>query len=163
VSPSVRGSVLPDSYDEDVVDRRNASEWLHPAAHIDELPHRPVAIRADDPVWKYVQVRRLGAYVEHSIDHGLQWVVFEPNDEQTWANVRRQVEDFLFTLWQDGRLAGTKPEEAYFVKVDRSTMTQEDIDSGRLVVLVGIAPVRPAEFVIIRIGQWALGSDDDDD
>ena len=124
---------------------------------------RPVPVRADDPVWKYVNIRRLAAFVEQSIDHGLQWTVFEPNDEQTWANVRRQVEDFLFTLWHDGRLAGTKPEEAYFVKVDRSTMTQEDIDTGRLVVLVGIAPVLPAEFVIIQIGQWALASDDDDD
>ena len=119
-------------------------------------------IRADDPVWKYVDVRRLGAYIEHSIDHGLQWVVFEPNNEVTWAHVRRQVGDFLLALWSEGRLVGATPDEAFFVKVDRSTMTQDDIDTGRLVVIVGFAPLRPAEFVIIRIGQWAFGSDDDD-
>ncbi len=146
-----------------MVDRRNASEWLHPAAHVQGLPHRPVPIRGDDPEWRYVSVRRLGAYIEQSIDHGLQWVVFEPNDEATWARVRDQVADFLLTLWRDGRLAGTTPEDAFFVRADRTTMTQNDIDDGRLVVLVGFAPVRPAEFVIIRIGQWALGRDDDDD
>ena len=145
-----------------MADRRNPSDWLHPTSYVEELPHRPAPIHADDPAWKYVNIRRLGAYVEHSIDHGLQWVVFEPNNEETWALARRQVEDFLFGLWTDGRLAGTKPEQGYFVKIDRSTMTQEDIDNGRLIVVVGIAPVRPAEFVIIRIGQWAFGSDDDD-
>ena len=98
--------VRPHSYDEDVADRRNASEWLHPEAHVEELPLRPVPIRADDPVWKYVNIRRLAAYIEQSIDHGLQWVVFEPNDEQLWTQVRAQVEDFLTDLWRDGRLVG---------------------------------------------------------
>ena len=113
-------------------------------------------------MWQQVTPRRLPAYVEHSIAHGLQWVVFEPNDESLWTKVREQVEDFLQTLWRDGRLVGTRPEEAFFVRCDRTTMTQDDLDNGRLVVLVGIAPVRPAEFVIIRIGQWAFGSDDAD-
>ena len=146
-----------------MADRRNASEWLHPASYIEELPNRPAPIRADDRVWKYVPIRRLAAYVEQSIDHGLQWVVFEPNNERLWARVREQVEAFLTTLWRDGRLVGTKAEQAFFVRCDRTTMTQDDIVNGRLVVLVGIAPVRPAEFVIFRIGQWAVGSDDPDD
>lgn len=118
-------------------------------------------MRADDPSWKYVNIRRLFAYVERSIDLGLQWVVFEPNDEQLWAQVRRQVEDFLAELWRCGRLVGDKPEQAFFVRCDRTTMTQDDIDNGRLVTLVGVAALKPAEFVIFRIGQWTAVSDDD--
>jgi phage tail sheath protein FI len=83
----------------------------------------------------------------------MQWVVFEPNTERTWANVRRVVTDFLFRLWRDGALLGTTPDEAFFVKCDRTTMTQDDIDNGRLICLIGIAPARPAEFVIFRISQ----------
>lgn len=126
-------------------DRKKASGWL----------------RADDAEWKYVNVRRLYAFLEHSIDEGLQWVVFEPNDEELWARVREEVEDFLTEIWQAGRLVGTKPEDAFFVKVDRSTMTQDDIDNGRLVVLVGVAALRPAEFVIFHIGKWTSLDDDD--
>jgi phage tail sheath protein FI len=143
-----------------VADRRNASEWLRPEAHLEELPKRPVAMRVDDPQWKYVNVRRLFAYIERSIDHGIQWAVFEPNDERLWSRVRQQVEDFLTELWRNGRLVGTRPEDAFFVKVDRTTMTQDDIDNGRLVVLVGVAAVKPAEFVIFRIGQWTAVDDD---
>src|SRR3954451_10815253 len=147
----LRGSVVPrPSYDDGVADRRNPSEWVHPA-YVAELTARPVPMRPDDPSWHYVTLRRLYAYIEHSIDHGLQWVVFEPNGEQLWARVRQQVEGFLTELWQNGRLVGTTPEDAFFVKVDRSTMTQDDIDNGRLVVLVGVATLRPAEFVIFRI------------
>jgi uncharacterized protein len=109
---------------------------------------------SSDPEWKYVNLRRYNVYLEHSIDRGTQWVVFEPNGEALWANVRRTVEDFLFNEWQSGALQGTKPEQAYFVHCDRSTMTQNDLDNGRLVCLIGVATVRPAEFVIIRIGQW---------
>lgn len=94
------------------------------------------------------------AYLERTIERDTQWVVFEPNGEQLWANVRRTVEDFLLKEWQSGALLGNKPEQAYFVRCDRSTMTQNDLDNGRLVCLVGVAPLRPAEFVIIRIGQW---------
>jgi phage tail sheath protein FI len=141
----LRGVAVPrPSYDERVPDRRNASEWLR-----------------HDPSWKYVNVRRLYVYIEHSIDEALQWVVFEPNNEELWRQVRRQVEDFLTGLWRGGRLVGTTPEEAFFVKVDRSTMTQDDVDNGRLVVLVGVAAVKPAEFVIFRIGQWTSLDDDD--
>jgi uncharacterized protein len=115
---------------------------------------------SSDPDWKYVNVRRLFIFVEHSIDNGTQWVVFEPNSEPLWERVRRAVSSFLNQVWRDGGLMGKTKEEAYFVKVDRTTMTQNDIDNGRLIVLVGIAPVKPAEFVIFRIGQKAGGGSD---
>ena len=92
--------------------------------------------------------------LEDSIDGGTQWAVFEPNGERLWANVRQTISDFLFNEWRNGALLGASPEQAYFVRCDRSTMTQNDIDNGRLVCMVGVAPVKPAEFVIFRIGQW---------
>ena len=107
-----------------------------------------------DSDWKYVNVRRLLIFIEKSLDIGLQWVVFEPNAEPLWARVVRSVSNFLTLVWRNGALEGTKPEEAYFVKCDRTTMTQTDIDSGRLICVIGVAPVKPAEFVIIRIGLW---------
>ena len=109
---------------------------------------------SSDPEWKYVNVRRLFIYIEHSIDKGTQWAVFEPNGPRLWANIRQTVEDFLLVLWRDGALLGDKPEQAYFVRCDRTTMTQNDLDNGRMICLVGVAPVKPAEFVIFRIGQW---------
>ena len=109
---------------------------------------------SSDPEWKYVNLRRYFAYLEHSIDKGTQWAVFEPNGDQLWANVRRTISDFLLNEWQTGALLGDKPEKAFFVRCDRSTMTQNDLDNGRLVCLVGVAPLRPAEYVIFRIGQW---------
>jgi hypothetical protein len=109
---------------------------------------------SSDPEWKYISVRRLCTYFERSIERGTQWAVYEPNAQPLWAAVRREIEDFLHQAWRSGALHGTKPEEAYFVRCDRSTMTQTDIDNGRLICLVGVAPVRPAEFVIFRIGQW---------
>lgn len=109
---------------------------------------------SSDPEWKYVNVRRYFIYLERSIDRSTQWAVFEPNGEQLWANVRRTIEDFLLNEWQNGALLGDKPEKAFFVKCDRSTMTQNDLDNGRLVCLIGVAPLKPAEFVIFRIGQW---------
>lgn len=112
-----------------------------------------------DPDWKYVNVRRLFIFVEESIEEATQWVVFEPNDEPLWARVRRTLSDFLTRLWMDGMLQGRTKEEAYFVRCDRTTMTQADIDNGRLIILIGIAPVKPAEFVIFRIGQWTGGSE----
>jgi uncharacterized protein len=109
---------------------------------------------SSDPEWKYVNLRRYFAYLGRSIDRGTQWAVFEPNGERLWANVRRTVSDFLLNEWQMGALLGDKPEKAYFVKCDRTTMTQNDLDNGRLVCLVGVAALKPAEFVIFRIGQW---------
>ncbi|MEX2283704.1 MAG: phage tail sheath C-terminal domain-containing protein [Gemmatimonadota bacterium] len=113
---------------------------------------------SDDPMWKYVNVRRLFIFLEESIDEGTQWVVFEPNSEPLWDRVRRSIESFLITVWRNGALMGTKPEHAFYVKCDRSTMTQDDIDNGRLICYIGVSPVKPAEFVIFRIHQWALGA-----
>lgn len=109
---------------------------------------------SSDPEWKYVNLRRYFAYLERSIDKGTQWAVFEPNGEALWANIRRTVEDFLLNEFQSGALLGDKPEKAFFVKCDRSTMTQNDLDNGRLICLVGVAALKPAEFVVFRIGQW---------
>ncbi|HEX9145368.1 MAG TPA: phage tail sheath C-terminal domain-containing protein [Candidatus Binatia bacterium] len=111
--------------------------------------------RSVDPEWKYVNVRRLAIFIEASVYRGLQWVVFEPNGEALWANVRATVEDFLLNEWRSGALQGAKPEQAFFVRCDRSTMTQNDIDNGRLICEIGIAPVKPAEFVIIGISACA--------
>jgi phage tail sheath protein FI len=111
------------------------------------------------PDWRYVNVRRLFIFVEKSILDGTQWVVFEPNDTPLWKRVIRSVSDFLTGLWRDGMLQGQTKEQAYFVRCDRTTMTQADIDNGRLIMVIGIAPVKPAEFVIFRIGQWTGGSD----
>jgi len=111
-----------------------------------------------DPLWKYINIRRLFIYIEKSMERGTQWVVFEPNNEKLWARVNATITQFLTGVWRDGALMGTKPEEAFFVKCDRTTMTQDDIDNGRLICIIGIAPVKPAEFVIFRIAQWAGGS-----
>ena len=86
-------------------------------------------------------------------------MIFEPNDESVWARVHKSVSAFLTRLWMDGMLQGMKPEEAYFVRCDRTTMTQADIDAGKLVLLIGMAPVKPAEFVIFRICHWTGGSE----
>jgi len=108
---------------------------------------------SSDPEWKYVNVRRYFNYLEASIDRGTQWAVFEPNGERLWANIRTTVSDFLYNEWVNGALLGSRPEEAFFVRCDRTTMTQNDLDNGRLVCLIGVAALKPAEFVIFRIGQ----------
>ncbi|MFJ7219114.1 phage tail sheath family protein [Amycolatopsis sp. NPDC098790] len=108
---------------------------------------------SSDTSWKYVNVRRLFLFLEESIDEGTQWVVFEPNDESLWALVRQTVTNFLTTVWRSGALAGTTADEAFFVQCDRSTMTDDDIANGRLICVIGVAPVFPAEFVIFRIQQ----------
>jgi uncharacterized protein len=113
---------------------------------------------SSDPEWIYVNVRRLFNYVEESVDEGLQWVVFEPNAEPTWARVRRTIETFLERVWRDGALMGTTKEEAFFVRCDRTTMSTDDILNGRLICLVGLAAVRPAEFVILRFQQMTVES-----
>jgi phage tail sheath protein FI len=106
---------------------------------------------SSDSLWKYVPVRRTVMYLEQSISRGTEWVVFEPNDEQTWGQVKTPIVDFLTSTWNSGVLMGKKPEEAFIVRCDRTTMTQKDIDDGKLIVEVGVALVRPAEFVIFRI------------
>ena len=99
-------------------------------------------------------------WLESQIDRTTQFAVFEPNGEQLWSNVRQTVEDFLLNEFQSGGLAGTKPEQGFFVRCDRTTMTQNDLDNGRLICLVGVAPLRPAEFVLFRIGQWTASKPD---
>lgn len=101
--------------------------------------------------WKYVNVRRLALFLERSIAGGLQWTVFEPNGEGLWENVRDTIESFLFGLWRQGAFAGSSAAMGFFVRCDRSTISQDDIDNGRLVCQIGFAPLKPAEFVIIRI------------
>jgi len=103
--------------------------------------------------WKYVSVRRLSIYLEHSIDSGTQWAVFEPNDEPLWARVRVVVGAFMDALYRAGAFQGRTPSQAYFVHCDRQTMTQDDLDNGRLRVVVGFAPLKPAEFVRVEITQ----------
>lgn len=108
---------------------------------------------AADPLWKYVSVRRLFIFLEASIYNSTQWVVFEPNDPRLWARVRQTVTLFLRSQWREGALFGAKEEEAFSVSIGRDTMTEDDILNGRLIIEVGIAPVRPAEFVVFRVFQ----------
>jgi phage tail sheath protein FI len=127
------------------------------------LPNRGIRVwgartLSSDPEWKYVNVRRYFLYLEASIDRGTQWAVFEANDERLWANIRSTISNFLYNEWVKGALLGATPMEAFFVRCDRSTMTQNDLDNGRLVSLIGVAMLKPAEFVIFRIGQKTADS-----
>jgi phage tail sheath protein FI len=112
---------------------------------------------SSDPAWRYVNVRRLFNYVEKSIEHGTQWVVFEPNDNDLWARVRRDVGSFLTGVWRDGALFGLTAAEAFFVKCDAEINPPDVRDRGQLVVEIGMAPVKPAEFVIFRLSQFSGG------
>jgi phage tail sheath protein FI len=104
-------------------------------------------------LWKYVSVRRLFIFLERSIYEGTQWVAFEPNDERLWARVKDAIRLFLRSQWRSGALLGRAEEEAFFISCDRTTMSEDDILNGRLICEIGVAPVRPAEFVIFRIIQ----------
>lgn len=108
---------------------------------------------SSDPEWIYVNIRRYFNYLEASIDYGTQWAVFEPNGEALWYNIQQTISSFLYNEWVSGALLGATQQEAFFVRCDRSTMTQADLDNGRLICLVGVAAIKPAEFVIFRIGQ----------
>ena len=108
---------------------------------------------SSNPSWKYINVRRLFIFIEESIKANTNWAVFEPNDEVLWVRVQRTISVFLTGLWRSGSLAGSSPEEAFFVNIGRNTMSQDDIDNGRLICVIGVAPVKPAEFVIFRISQ----------
>jgi phage tail sheath protein FI len=110
---------------------------------------------SSDGAWRYINVRRLFIMVEASMDAGLQWVVFEPNDSTLWARVRRDVTSFLRVVWRTGALFGDTPEQAFYVKCDEELNPPEIRDLGQLIIEVGLAPVKPAEFVIFRITQWA--------
>ena len=113
---------------------------------------------ADTSDWRYINVRRLFNMAEESIARATRWCVFEPNDPSLWKKIIRDVRAFLMLLWRQGALMGRTPEEAFFVKCDEETNTQEVIDAGQVVILIGIAPVKPAEFVIFRIGQGVEGT-----
>jgi uncharacterized protein len=142
------------------IDERTSEQLAsHGVNAIRRFPSRGILVwgartLSPDSDWKYVNVRRLFIYLEHSIDQGTQWTVFEPNGPALWARVTRVIVDFLTAQWRQGALVGTRPQEAFFVRCDQTTMTQDDIDSGRLICQISIAPLRPAEFVLFRIGQW---------
>ncbi|MFF1376086.1 phage tail sheath family protein [Streptomyces sp. NPDC058308] len=112
---------------------------------------------ASDPAWRYLNVRRYFNYLEESILIGTQWVVFEPNDQALWARIRRNVSAFLVNEWRSGALFGSRPEDAFYVKCDAETNPVESVDLGRVVCEIGIAPVKPAEFVVFRLAQFSGG------
>ena len=103
---------------------------------------------------KHAKLRRYLNSLKRSLRKATRWVASEPNNQTLWTNVRRTIEDFLLNEWKSGSLVGAKPNHAFFVRCDRTTMTQNDLDNGRLICLIGVALIRPAEFVIFRIGQW---------
>jgi phage tail sheath protein FI len=113
---------------------------------------------SSDPAWRYLNVRRLFNYLEESIMEGTQWVVFEPNDDALWAKIRRTISAFLVNEWRKGALFGLTPDEAFYVKCDRETNPAEGIDAGQVVCEVGVAPVKPAEFVIFKLAQFSGGT-----
>lgn len=144
----------PDSDEKPGVTARtdgNRGVWKAPAGI--EAQRNSDAARSNEPEWKYVPVRRLALKLEESLYRETKWVVFEPNDEPLWAKVRLEVGDYMMSLYRQGIFQGKTPKDAFFVRCDRSTMTQDDLDNGRLICLVGIAVLKPAEFEIIRISQ----------
>ena len=113
---------------------------------------------ASDAQWRYINVRRLFNFIEESIELGTQWVVFEPNDRDLWERIKRDIRAFLTRVWRDGALFGSTPDEAFYVKCDDELNTVEIRDAGQVIIEIGLAPVKPAEFVIFRISQWAGGA-----
>ncbi|WP_433274232.1 phage tail sheath family protein [Pseudonocardia xinjiangensis] len=112
---------------------------------------------SSDPAWRYLNVRRYFNYLEESILDGTQWVVFEPNDRSLWNRIRRNVTAFLLQEWRSGALFGNQPQNAFYVKCDAETNPPESVDQGRVVCEIGVAPVKPAEFVIFRLSQYSEG------
>lgn len=110
---------------------------------------------SSDPEWRYISPRRMVIFLRVSIFNGIQWAVFQPNDEPLWAQLRLNLNSFMNTLFRQGAFQGSTPSEAYFVKVDQETTTQADIDNGVVNILVGFAPVKPAEFIVVKISQKA--------
>ncbi|MGH2533467.1 MAG: phage tail sheath family protein [Thermomicrobiales bacterium] len=156
----VRGAV-----DLEVQITRNEQDLLNPIGIncIRSFPNMGIRVwgartLSSDPGWRYINVRRLFNFIEESIDHSTQWVVFEPNDEDLWARLSRDVTAFLDRVWRSGALFGATPDEAFYVKCDRETNPPETRDVGQLIVEIGLAPVKPAEFVVFRFTQKALES-----
>jgi uncharacterized protein len=105
--------------------------------------------------WKYVPVRRMALFIEQTLYSNLTWAVFEPNDEPLWIALRTSVENFMLSLFSNGAFQGSKPSEAFLVRCDKSTTTQTDINNGVVNIIVAFAPLKPAEFVIVKIAQLA--------
>ncbi|GAA2688590.1 MULTISPECIES: phage tail sheath family protein [Actinosynnema] len=144
---------------------KNEQELLNPIGVncVRSFPGRGIRVwgartLSSDPAWRYLNVRRLFNYLEESILSGTQWVVFEPNDDALWARIRRTISAFLVNEWRKGALFGLTPDEAFYVKCDRETNPAEAIDAGQVVCEVGIAPVKPAEFVVFRLAQFSGGT-----
>jgi len=114
---------------------------------------------SSDASWRYINVRRLFNFVEKSIENGTQWIVFEPNDPDLWARIRRDITAFLTNVWRTGALFGATPAQAFYVKCDEEINPASVRDLGQVIIEIGMAPVKPAEFVIFRISQWATGSE----
>jgi uncharacterized protein len=112
---------------------------------------------SSDPSWRYINVRRLFNYLEKSILNGTQWVVFEPNDVDLWGRIRRTITAFLTRTWRDGALFGATPEQAFFVKCDAETNPGDAIDAGQVICMIGVCPVKPAEFVVFKLSQFSAG------
>lgn len=152
----VKGVQAPDRAVDDAVQDAMAARGLNA---IRGFPGRGILVwgartLSADAEWKYVSVRRLFLFLERSIDQGTQWVVFEPNGVPLWKAVRHQIELFLTDLWRAGASPAARPDHAFYVRCDETVMAQADIDSGRLVIEIGFAPLRPAEYIVLRIGQW---------
>ena len=113
---------------------------------------------SSDPAWRYLNVRRLFNYLEESILNGTNWVVFEPNDPALWARIRRTIASFLVMEWRKGALFGLTPDESFFVICDETTNPAEAIDAGQVLCQIGVAPVKPAEFVIFTLAQFSGGA-----
>ena len=125
------------------------------------IPHNPdedlARFQLPTTDWQYVNIRRYLVSIEQSIDQGTQWAVFEPKGPDLWTRVRNTITDFLTSEWQAGRLLGATSDQAFYVRCDQTTMTQNDLDNGRLTCVIGVAPVKPAEFVVFNIAQWTAG------
>jgi phage tail sheath protein FI len=106
-----------------------------------------------DAEWRYIPVRRIAIFLRVSIYYGIQWAVFEPNDEPLWSSLRLNIRAFMLTQFRAGAFQGAKPDDAFFVKCDSTTTTQQDIDNGVVNILVGFAPLKPAEFVVLKLSQ----------
>ena len=113
---------------------------------------------SSDPEWRYINVRRLFNYIAESIMEGTQWSVFEPNDERLWMQLRIAASNFLTRTWREGALFGATPEQAFFVKCDAETNPPDVIEAGQVICEIGIAPVKPAEFVVFRLSQFSAGA-----
>ncbi|MGI5240975.1 phage tail sheath family protein [Dactylosporangium sp. CA-139066] len=116
-------------------------------------------LAAEASEWRYLNVRRLFSMLKESIGDGTRWIVFEPNDEQLWRSIRRDIGAFLTRVWRDGALMGSTPQQAFFVKCDAETNPPEVRDAGQVVALIGVAPVKPAEFVVFKLSQSSVGTE----